>query len=58
MSERATDQPPAEIALLSPAGRLLTVAEFHRLTEAPPEIERFATNLTDKQTRRAYETTV
>jgi integrase/recombinase XerD len=42
---------PAKIA---PAGRLLTAAEFYRLAAVPPEAEWFA-NLTNPQTRRAYE---
>jgi len=41
----------------SPASRLLTAAEFHRLADVPPEVEWFA-NLTNPQTRRAYETAV
>jgi integrase/recombinase XerD len=45
---------PAEI---SPAGRLLTAAEFHRLADVPPEIEWFA-NITNPHTRRAYENAV
>jgi site-specific recombinase XerD len=61
MPERATtDPPPAEIAPAlagTPAGRLLTAAEFHRLADVPPEVEWFA-NLTNPQTRRAYETAV
>ena len=47
-------QLPAEVA---PIGRLLTVAEFHRLADVPPEVEWFA-NLTSPQTRRAYENAV
>ena len=47
----ATPQLPTEI---TPAERLLTVAEFHRLAEMPPEIEWFA-NLTNPSTKRAYE---
>ncbi len=47
----AQDPSPARIA---PAGRLLTAAEFHRLAAVPPEAEWFA-NLTNPQTRRAYE---
>ena len=52
----AIDQLPTEIA---PArvSRLLTAAEFHRLADVPPEIEWFA-NLTNPQTRRAYENAV
>src|SRR5215213_8439855 len=50
------DQLPTEIA---PArvSRLLTAAEFHRLADVPPEVEWFA-NLTNPQTRRAYENAV
>jgi len=48
------DQVPAEIA---PAGRLLTAAEFQRLADVPAEVEWFA-NLTNPQTRRAYENAV
>jgi len=47
-------QLPAEIA---PIGRLLTAAEFHRLSDVPPEVEWFA-NLTSPQTPRAYENAV
>lgn len=47
-------QLPAEIA---PSDRLLTAAEFHRLADVPPEVEWFA-NLTNAQTRRAYENAV
>jgi len=46
-----------EVASVLPAGRLLTTAEFHRLADVPPEIEWFA-NLTNPQTRRAYEAAV
>ena len=51
-----TDQLPAEIP---PArvSRLLTAAEFHRLSDVPPEVEWFR-NLTNPSTRRAYETAV
>jgi site-specific recombinase XerD len=37
-----------------PANRLLTAAEFHRLTDVPPEVEWFA-NLSNAHTRRVYE---
>ena len=47
-------QLPAEI---TPAGRLLTSAEFHRLADVPPEIEWFA-NLSNAGTRRIYENAV
>ncbi|MGH6678110.1 MAG: tyrosine-type recombinase/integrase [Bradyrhizobium sp.] len=36
---------------------MLTAAEFHRLADVPPEVEWFA-NLTNPQTRRAYEAAV
>jgi site-specific recombinase XerD len=42
---------------LAPAGRLLTAAQFHRLADVPPEVEWFA-NLTNRHTRRAYESAV
>jgi site-specific recombinase XerD len=52
MSDQETDtQLPAEI---TPAERLLTAAEFHRLKDVPPEVEWFA-NITNPHTRRAYE---
>jgi integrase/recombinase XerD len=56
MTQDDRDPLPTEIA---PArvSRLLTAAEFHRLTEVPPEVEWFA-NLTNPQTRRAYENAV
>jgi integrase/recombinase XerD len=50
----ATDQLPTKI---TPAGRLLTTAEFHRLADVPPEVEWFA-NLTNPGTRRIYEVAV
>jgi integrase/recombinase XerD len=45
-----TDPQPTQI---TPTEQLLT-AEFHRLTDFPPEIEWFA-NLRNRSTRRAYE---
>jgi integrase/recombinase XerD len=45
------DQLPIAPARVS---RLLTAAEFHRLSDVPPEVEWFA-NLSNPQTRRAYE---
>lgn len=48
------DQLPTAI---QPGNRLLTAAEFHRLADVPPEVEWFQ-NLTNKQTRRAYENAV
>jgi hypothetical protein len=50
MTADIVDQLPAEIA---PVNRLLTAAEFHRLTDVPPEVEWFA-NLSNPSTRRAY----
>jgi integrase/recombinase XerD len=52
-----TDQLAIEFVPVVPAARLLTVAEFHRLADVPPEIEWFA-NLTNAHTRRAYENAV
>jgi len=49
-----SDQLPTGIA---PGDRLLTVAEFHRLADVPPEVEWFAT-LSNPSTRRAYENAV
>src|SRR4051794_39842066 len=56
MTSDDRDLLPSEIA---PArvSRLLTAAEFHRLADVPPEVEWFA-NLTNPQTRRAYENAV
>src|SRR4051795_5700271 len=56
MAPNQNDSLPTEIA---PArvSRLLTADEFHRLAEVPPEVEWFA-NLTNPQTRRAYENAV
>jgi hypothetical protein len=42
---------------ITPANRLLTAAEFHRLADVPPEIEWFA-NITNRHTRRAYENAI
>src|SRR3954449_12421496 len=53
MSDTA-DQLPTQI---TPGTRLLTADEFHRLADVPPEVEWFA-NLTNPQTRRAYENAV
>ena len=50
-ADASTDQLPAQT---SSGGQLLTAAEFHRLADVLPEVEWFA-NLTNKQTRRAYE---
>jgi len=51
MANPPADQFPAEIL---PSARLLTVAEFHRLADVPPEVEWFA-NINNPNTRRAYE---
>jgi integrase/recombinase XerD len=48
---------PRDLAEAAPVGRLLTAAEYHRLSDVPPEVEWFA-NLTNPQTRRAYENAV
>ena len=55
MSDPRTD--PQLPAASAPAERLLTVAEFHRLAEVPPEIEWFA-NIRNRSTRRAYENAI
>lgn len=62
MPDRApdTDHLPSAITpapASPPPGRLLTQAEFHRLSDVPPEVEWFA-NLTNPQTRRAYQAAV
>jgi site-specific recombinase XerD len=55
MSDPLTDtQLPAQI---TPTERLLTAAEFQRLSEVPPEIEWFA-NIRNRSTRRAYENAI
>ena len=59
MSDPAPPPVPAAITpspspASPPIDRLLTQAEFHRLSDVPPELEWFA-NLTNPQTRRAYE---
>ena len=50
MSEDRPEQTPAPV---TPAGRLLTTAEFHQLADVPPEVEWFA-NISNPSTRRAY----
>jgi integrase/recombinase XerD len=52
-----TDQIPAEIIPVTPTGRLLTAAAFHRLADVPPEVEWFA-NLSNPNTRRVYENAI
>ena len=49
-----TPSPTSFPAKSPPGGRLLTAAEFHRLADVPPKVEWFA-NLTNPQTRNAYE---
>jgi integrase/recombinase XerD len=49
-----TDQLPTQT---TPANRLLTAAEFHRLADVPPEVEWFA-NLGNAHTRRVYENAI
>src|SRR5271170_3105300 len=49
-----TDQLPTEIL---PADRLLTAAEFQKLSDVPREVEWFA-NISNRHTRRAYENAV
>ena len=49
-----TDQLPIAPAR---ASRMLTAAEFHRLSDVPPEVEWFA-NLSNPSTRRAYENAI
>jgi site-specific recombinase XerD len=49
-----TDNLPTQT---TPANRLLTAAEFHRLADVPPEVEWFA-NLSNPSTRRAYENAI
>lgn len=43
-----------DVAVSSTGDRLLTAEDFRRLSDVPPEIEWFA-NLTNPQTRRAYQ---
>src|SRR6204780_4303296 len=49
-----SEQLPSKIA---PANGLLTAAEFHRLSDVPPEVEWFR-NLSNPSTRRAYENAI
>ncbi|HEY2016743.1 MAG TPA: hypothetical protein VGH38_24735 [Bryobacteraceae bacterium] len=51
------DQLPAETVPVTPAGRLLTAAEFHQVADVPPEVEWFAT-ISNRHTRRAHENAV
>lgn len=46
-----------DVAVSSTGNRLLTAEDFRRLSDVPPEIEWFA-NLTNPQTRRAYQNAV
>jgi len=52
-----SDQPTTEIVPVTPTGRLLTAAEFHRLADVPPEVEWFA-NISNPNTRRVYENAI
>ena len=49
-----SDQLPTQVTT---GNRLLTAAEFHRLSDVPPEVEWFA-NLSNPSTRRAYENAI
>lgn len=51
------DRPDKAITLSSTSSRLLTAEDFRRLSDVPPEVEWFA-NLTNPQTRRAYQNAV
>jgi integrase/recombinase XerD len=53
-SDLPTSKAPAVVV---PAGRLLTAAQFQRLGDVPPENEWFA-NLGNPNTRRAYENAI
>jgi integrase/recombinase XerD len=46
-----------EIVPVTPTGRLLTAAEFHRLADVPPEVEWFK-NISNPNTRRVYENAI
>ncbi|OAI25940.1 MULTISPECIES: tyrosine-type recombinase/integrase [Methylomonas] len=49
---------PDNALVIAPSGsRLLTAEDFRRLSDVPPEVEWFA-NLTNPQTRRAYQNAV
>jgi integrase/recombinase XerD len=54
MTDATKRQVPTDHTL---GNRLLTAAEFHRLADVPPEVERFA-NLSNPSTRRAYENAI
>jgi integrase/recombinase XerD len=55
MNDAATTDPlPIQI---EPTNRLLTVAEFQKLADVPPDSEWFA-NISNHHTRRAYENAV
>ena len=51
MNNQLPTKAPARVS------RMLTEAEFHRLSDVPPEVEWFA-NLSNPSTRRAYENAV
>src|SRR5262245_41115414 len=48
------EAPMPDTQLMVKRARALTAAQFHALTEVPPEIEWFA-NITNPRTRAAYE---
>jgi integrase/recombinase XerD len=54
LASQTDPQLPAQI---TPAERLLTAAEFHRMADVPPEIEWFA-NIRNRSTRRVYENAI
>jgi integrase/recombinase XerD len=54
----SSSEPVARLpAQIRPARRLLTAADFHRLSDVPPEAEWFG-NITNPNTRRAYENAI
>ena len=53
-SEKMDEKDEKAPALVGPARRLLTAAEFHGLADVPPEAEWFA-NIQNPRTRRAYQ---
>ena len=53
----STTRLQAQTVPVNPTNRLLTAAEFHRLTDVPSEVECFA-NLSNPSTRRVYKSAV
>ncbi|EIC27856.1 hypothetical protein [Methylomicrobium album] len=49
--------PKNPVQIIPSPSRLLTAADFLRLSDVPPEVEWFA-NLTNRCTRRAYENAI